>query len=79
MGRAIAATVEQQQDLSVAGIWGRGDDLDALVARADVVIDFSLPDGTEQVLDAVTRLAKPLVCGVSGLSAGQLALLWEGK
>ena len=55
MGQAIAAALEQQEDMELAGLWGRGDDLDALVASADVVIDFSLPAGTGQVLDSVVR------------------------
>ena len=67
MGQAIAASLEQQEDMELAGLWGRGDDLDALVASSDVVIDFSLPAGTGQILDSVVRLGKPLVCGVSGL------------
>ena len=75
MGKAIAATVERVDDLDLAGIWSRGDDLDALLTSADVVIDFSLPEGTMQVLDAVERLGKPLVCGVSGLDAEQMAAL----
>ena len=73
MGRAIAAVLESQEDLELAGLWGRGDDLDALVGDADVVIDFSLPDGTMQVLETVLAQGKPLVCGVSGLSDEQLA------
>ena len=73
MGRAIAEGLESRQDMTLAGLWGRGDDLDALVSAADVVIDFSLPEGTTQVLDAVLRLDKPLVCGVSGLDDAQLA------
>ncbi len=67
MGQAIAAGLEQQDDMELAGLWGRADDLDALVAVSDVVIDFSLPAGTSQVLDAVVRHGRPLVCGVSGL------------
>ena len=67
MGQAIAASLEQQEDMELSGLWGRGDDLDALVASSDVVIDFSLPAGTRQVLDSVVRQGKPLVCGVSGL------------
>ena len=67
MGQAIAAGLEQHDDMELAGLWGRADDLDALVAGSDVVIDFSLPAGTSRVLDAVLRHGKPLVCGVSGL------------
>lgn len=75
MGQAIAAGLEKQDDMELVGLWGRGNDLASLVEAADVVIDFSLPDGTEQVLDAVERLGKPLVCGVSGLSDAQMAAL----
>jgi 4-hydroxy-tetrahydrodipicolinate reductase len=73
MGRAIAEGLKSTQDMTLAGFWGRGDDLDALVSAADVVIDFSLPQGTMQVLDAVLRHDKPLVCGVSGLDDAQMA------
>ncbi len=75
MGQAIAAGLEKQDDMELVGLWGRGNDLASLVEAADVVIDFSLPDGTEQVLAAVERLGKPLVCGVSGLSDAQMAAL----
>jgi 4-hydroxy-tetrahydrodipicolinate reductase len=67
MGRAIAAGLELQNGMGLAGLWGRGDDLDELVARSDVLVDFSLPEGTAEVLDVVVRHGKPLVCGVSGL------------
>ena len=77
MGKAIAAGLDGQEDMELAGFWGRGDDLDALVSAADVIIDFSLPDGTAEVLEAVVRQDKPLVCGVSGLNDAQLARLDE--
>jgi len=77
MGKAIAAGLDGQQDMEFVGFWGRGDDLDALVSSADVVIDFSLPDGTAEVLEAVLRQKKPLVCGVSGLNDTQVARLDE--
>lgn len=87
MGRAIADTVERHGDLVLAGVWARGGDLDTIIATSDVVVDFSLPDGTMEVLDGVVRHAKPLVCGVSGLSeaqyeklvatSGRVALLYD--
>ncbi len=75
MGQAIADGLAGRDDMELIGTWRRGEDLATLVAAADVVIDFSLPDGTMQVLDAVTRYGKPLVCGVSGLEDAQLARL----
>ncbi len=71
MGQAIARLAGERDDIEVAGLWGRGDDLDELLAGADVVIDFSLPEGTMQVLDAASRLGKPVVCGVTGLDETQ--------
>lgn len=73
MGQAIATLIERDNEFTLAGTWCRGDDLNVLVPAADVVIDFSLPDGTVAVLDAVTRHKKPLVCGVSGLDESQMA------
>ncbi len=49
-----------------------GGDLDAVLQHADIVIDFSLPAATPQVLDAVRRANKPLVCGVTGLDESVL-------
>ncbi len=79
MGQAIAGTIEQSDDLELAGVWRRGDDLDALLADADVVIDFSLPDGTMAVVHAVQQRSTPLVCGVSGLSPQQMARVEEAS
>ena len=39
----------------------------AAIGGADVVIDFSLPEGTMSVLDACLDAGSPLVCGVTGL------------
>lgn len=75
MGQAIAASIERQADLGLAGLWRRDGDLDAVVESADVVIDFSLPAATVDVLGAVVRHGKPLVCGVSGLNSDQMACL----
>ncbi len=77
MGKAIADGIASMDDLQLAGTWGRGDDLDALIAEADVVIDFSLPEGTMAVLEAVKRHGTPLVCGVSGLTDEQMARVDE--
>lgn len=51
------------------------EDLDQVIEMNDVIIDFSLPEGTERVLEAVVAQGKPVVCGVSGLRAAQLEAL----
>ena len=74
MGQAIAASITTRPDLTLVGVWQRGEELAPLVAAADVVIDFSLPDATEAILKAVVDAGKPLVSGVSGLSEAQTEL-----
>jgi len=73
MGRGIEAAVAAAEDLELAGIWTRGAALDDVIESADVLIDFSLPEAHADVLAAIQNKPIPLVCGVSGLSAEQVA------
>ena len=91
MGLAIINAVNEFADLEIASVWVRDPDtakdmatpsgaviscdIDHVVEAADVVIDFSLFEATEQVAAAVTRHGKPLVCGVSGLGEAQIEAL----
>ncbi|MBT8066108.1 MAG: 4-hydroxy-tetrahydrodipicolinate reductase [Gammaproteobacteria bacterium] len=75
MGLAIAASVDAAPDLELAGIWKRGEDLNSVVSPANVIVDFSLPAATDEVLAAATLQHRPLVCGVSGLSERQMQSL----
>lgn len=77
MGEAIAALIAADASLAHAGTWRRGDDLGKLAAAADVVIDFSLPEATDDVVRAVVATGTPLVCGVSGLGERQLDAIDE--
>jgi len=52
-------------------------DVTVLLENSDVVIDFTLPDGTESLLEAALKTPKPLVIGTTGLSKHQLNLLDE--
>lgn len=73
MGAALVASVDAADDLSLVGVWHRDDDLSALLADADVLIDFSLAEATATVLDAVEKTQVPLVCGVSAISDQEIA------
>ena len=75
MGQAVARAIDGESDLALAGTWKRGDDLGAIVSNADVLIDFSLPGATREVLDAVTGSGTPLVYGVTGLDEDLVAAL----
>lgn len=75
MGQGLANSVNAHPSFELVGIWARGQDIAPLVEASDVIIDFSLPEGTESVVEAAVRYSKPLVCGVSGFGERQTALL----
>ena len=78
MGMAIADLVATSDDLSGAGIWARhpekvtsaplpeaayiGSDLHRLLAESDVLIDFSLPAGTETAAAASSSAVRLVTC-----------------
>ncbi len=80
MGEELMRAIEGNDQLRLASVWARkrvklneeivvSDDLAAVLSASDVAIDFSLPEVTTTVLDAVLTSGKPLVIGVSGLDA----------
>lgn len=75
MGRAVQRAIDNTEGTRFAGIWSRGESLDEVVADADVLIDFSLPAATAEVLAVAAKRRMPLVCGVSGLDAAQMDTL----
>jgi 4-hydroxy-tetrahydrodipicolinate reductase len=75
MSGAIANGIAAADDLQLAGIWKRGEDLEPIVANSDVLIDFSLPEANDEVVAAALRDNTPVVCGVSGLSEQQIEAL----
>jgi len=91
MGLAVIRAADSNDGAEISSVWVRDPDaaaelatpsgaiitsnLDHVIELADVVVDFSLPEATERVADAVSRFAKPLVCGVSGLGDAEMAAL----
>lgn len=89
MGQALIDALGNSNEATLAALWVRegradgipklpdgvlvGGDIGAVVAAADVLIDFSLPGATDEVLAAAVGHNRPLVCGVSGLDVAQLA------
>ena len=52
-------------------------DIDTLIQKSDVIIDFTLPEGTEALLEKLLITPKPLVSGTTGLSEHQINLMKE--
>ena len=52
-------------------------DIDILIKNSEVIIDFTLPEGTEALLEALLKNPKPLVSGTTGLTKHQQNLMIE--
>lgn len=55
------------------------DDTEVLLSNSDVVIDFTIANGTEALLEVAMDTLKPLVIGTTGLSKHQQNLLNEAS
>jgi 4-hydroxy-tetrahydrodipicolinate reductase len=68
MGKALIASAEHDPELQVAGLIDQGDDLRAVIANGDVVIDFSSHAATAGVAALCAEHLKPVVIGTTGHS-----------
>lgn len=77
VGRELVAQITAAGDLSLAeSISGHdGTALAAATLDADVLVDFSSPGATMDLLDKLTASALPLVIGTTGFSPDQAARL----
>lgn len=82
MGKEISRSISKEADMQlVGGIDQRETTLedgilvskfaDSLLASADLVIDFSMPEGTVEIATACLKFEKPLITGTTGLSTEQ--------
>lgn len=72
MGRAIAAVLKEAEGVSLAGGANAGDDVAALAATSDVLVDFSVPGALAANLAAAAQAGIPIVVGTTGLDASHL-------
>ena len=75
MGQALLACAARMPELEVAGEVDQGDSFEAVLDRADVVVDFSLHDAVPALAAACARAGKALVSGTTGLSDAERATL----
>ena len=66
MGRALIACVPNFRELEIVGQIDVGDDLGAVIAQGDVVVDFSSQTATVGVADLCAQHKKALVIGTTG-------------
>lgn len=74
MGRTVLDGLQKEDDMRTVFVADKGDDLPAAIkeSKADVVIDFTVPDVVfEQTMKIIDAGARPVV-GTTGLSPGEL-------
>ena len=76
MGQEIAGVIEKSSSCELFYPLNRKDKLDAKkAAKVDVWIDFSSPEAFEGVLQMAVKNKTPVVCGTTGFTAKEKALL----
>src|SRR5882762_7101181 len=68
MGLALAACAPHHPELQVVGQIDEGDDLRSVIARGEVVIDFSSHDATPEIAATCAEHQKAMVIGTTGHS-----------
>ncbi|MRI58236.1 MAG: 4-hydroxy-tetrahydrodipicolinate reductase [Epsilonproteobacteria bacterium] len=74
VARVSAVHVIEGIELEVPGALVTND-IDTLIDNSDVIIDFTLPEGTEALLERLLQKPKPFVSGTTGLSQHQQNLM----
>jgi 4-hydroxy-tetrahydrodipicolinate reductase len=73
MGQALARNAAQHAEVAIAAQVDLGEDLEAVIERGDVVVDFSFHDATARFAELCVRHGKALVVGTTGHTASERA------
>lgn len=73
MGQALLACAARLPELEIVGAIDQGDDLGAIIAKCDVVIEFSFHNATARVAELCAQQRKALVVGTTGHNAEEKA------
>lgn len=72
MGKALASSASNQQDVAIVGKVGKHGGLSECIEKAGVIIDFSFHECTGTLAEACASWKKPLVIGTTGHSVAEL-------
>ena len=92
VGKLILEDLKETTDISLSSVYVRNNldfsidpsvlvtsDMKAFLNACDIVIDFSLPDACETLLEGAIKTPKALVIGTTGLNTHQLNLLKQAS
>ena len=88
VGKLLLENLKEIENMSLSTVYVRNSldfaidpsvlvtsDMHSFLNACDIVIDFSLPDACEELLEAALKTPKPLVIGTTGLNTHQLNLM----
>lgn len=75
MGQTVASCVSEAEDTRVAAGIDLGDSLEEALEKSDIVIDFTLPSFTDELIEGCVEKTLPLVMGTTGHDDEQLQLI----
>ena len=92
VGKLLLEDLKSTPDMSVSSVYVRNEldfsvdpsilittDMKSFLNACDIVIDFSLPEACETLLEESIKTPKPLVIGTTGLNTHQLNLLRDAS
>ena len=92
VGRLLLEDLQAEEGISLSTVYVRNEldfsidpsvlvtnDMATFLNGCDIVIDFSLPDATQTLLETALEHPKPLVIGTTGLDAHQANLLRDAS
>lgn len=92
VGKLLLEDLKSTPDMSLSTVYVRSEldfaidpsvlvtsDMKAFLNSCDLVIDFSLPEACEMLLESAIATPKPLVIGTTGLNTHQLNLLKQAS
>ncbi|TBR79566.1 4-hydroxy-tetrahydrodipicolinate reductase [Campylobacter novaezeelandiae] len=77
MGRQIQECLEFDDEARVSVLYDKNGNLEELFKKSDVIIDFSSPYGTNELLEFSKNNHKPLVIGTTGLDEKVMKLMYN--
>ena len=78
MGKMIQECLKEYENVKTAALFDKNSsNLEDFFKSSDVVIDFSMPEGTKALLEFAKKNPKPLCIGTTGLSKDELNLMKE--
>ena len=79
MGQAVASAVSDDPETRVAAGIDLGDSLDDAISKSSLVIDFTLPSFTDELVECCVENETPLVMGTTGHEDDQLEMIKEAS